>query len=240
MDKLIEYPSIEKFSDVLEKLQWKRDNQGYTDDFDFYGTVKLHGTNAGVVYDRETGNITCQNRNNILSLEKDNQRFYAWINREDRMSYLKDAFEAWGELFTKYENKPVAKIAFFGEYGGKGIQHGVAINEMERFFSIFETWIIFQDGTIFKSKNISIPFIVQSTRIFPINYININLKFTLKNDFSNLEECKLYMEKALDEVTNECPFAKQFGDTIGFGKGIVWHTYLNNGEMLQCKTKSGS
>ena len=54
----------------------------------FYGTPKLHGTNASIVFYKD-GSTQIQSRNNILNQHQDNMDFYKWMNPERVAFYQK-------------------------------------------------------------------------------------------------------------------------------------------------------
>ena len=45
----------------------------------FTGTIKLHGTNASVVYNPTTEDLYAQSRNNIITVDKDNAEFAFFV-----------------------------------------------------------------------------------------------------------------------------------------------------------------
>lgn len=72
--KFYPFPSIEQFRQVVSSVKRSDDYNNKDSDnttLTFQGTVKLHGTNAGIVLD-DQGNYYAQSRNNVLSIDKDN------------------------------------------------------------------------------------------------------------------------------------------------------------------------
>ena len=93
---MIRFPSIEQFRTVIRHVQQQTRYVGKDENGDaiynaskplptlkFRGTVKLHGTNAGIVYDFETDDFTYQSRERVLTLTQDNAGFMQWaMNHE--------------------------------------------------------------------------------------------------------------------------------------------------------------
>jgi hypothetical protein len=87
MKKHISYPKIAQFRNVVSNINREITFTGLDEDgnaiydpsikkptLTFKGTVKLHGTNASVCFNSESG-IWYQSRNNIITPEKDNAGF---------------------------------------------------------------------------------------------------------------------------------------------------------------------
>lgn len=249
--KHISYSKTPKISDAIYDIRLRlsytgKDDQGnptYNSDYvypklTFEGTVKLHGTNASVVYDN--GNIYAQSRENVLSINNDNAGFCFWV--ENNKEFLNDLFK---EIQNKYRIEPENKIVIFGEWAGKGIQKNVAINKIDKSFFVFGIKII--DAYITKIENdIEVPtsyWIDFKDLRFPNikNMYNI-FEFTtysVEIDLNNPKEVEDILNEITDQVEKECPVAKHFGIS-GLGEGVVWTTLLTingNTSKLKFKTK---
>lgn len=147
MKKMVKYPSIEQFRGVIATVLRQFNFVGLDDDGDaiydttkpkptltFKGTVKLHGTNAGVSYNT-TGGLWAQSRENIITVEKDNSGFAFFV-------------ESNKEVFINLINEIVKKsdhtidvntktITIYGEWCGGNIQKGVGITNLPKSFFIF-------------------------------------------------------------------------------------------------------
>src|ERR1044072_4822402 len=93
--KHISFPSIEQFRTIIANIN-RHHNVVWLDEqgeaiydttkpkpvLTFTGTVKLHGTNFGVVYNEIDG-IWAQSRENIITPEKDNagSAFFVQVNK---------------------------------------------------------------------------------------------------------------------------------------------------------------
>jgi len=202
------YPSIEQFRNVIRTVKSQHDFQGKDDDgspiykhlspyptLTFKGTIKLHGTNAGIVKTKE--GITFQSRERELTLTSDNAGFALAMSNKN----LDKLFS--GIRFEDY-------AAIYGEWCGGNIQKGVAITGLPKMFVIFgllidDVWCEFRD----RDNEQGIYNICQ----FPTYEIDI--------DFNNPE---LAQNKLIDltiAVEEQCPVGKYFG-VEGIGEGIVF------------------
>ena len=145
MKKMIKFPSIDQFRTVVSNINRQYNFVGLDENGEaiydpslpkptlkFKGTVKLHGTNAGVSFNEESG-MWAQSRENIITPEHDNAGF-AFFAHSHETEFLRMFFD----VATK-ENIDVDKntISIYGEWVGKGIQKGVGISNIEKSFFIF-------------------------------------------------------------------------------------------------------
>lgn len=129
------FPKIGQFKDVIRQIKEdarfeKLDDNGdpvYNDyplpSLIFNGTIKLHGTNAGIQLKK--GKLIPQSRNNVLNIQNDNFGFAAWVHtyHDDLLSHL------------NIEEDEVV----YGEWAGAGIQSGVGISNFDPAFYVFES-----------------------------------------------------------------------------------------------------
>ena len=91
MKKHISFPSIEKFSNIVGNVNRQYNFVGLDEAGEaiydltkskpvltFTGTIKLHGTNAGVCYNAVDG-LWVQSRENIITPESDNAGFAFFV-----------------------------------------------------------------------------------------------------------------------------------------------------------------
>lgn len=223
---MIKFPSVGQFRNVIRHVKTRAQYVGKDEAgeaiFDpskpiptlkFLGTVKIHGTNAGIVYDYATSETTYQSRERELTLTQDNAGFMlAQMKNEDR----------WRKYFEEYASlsPQLIKIAVFGEWCGRGIQKGVAVSELEKMFVVFATKFIFADGSARWAEQLAystgefsdIPG-VHSIEDFPM--------YTVDIDFNFPELAQNKMVEITEEVERECPVGKAFG-VSGIGEGVVW------------------
>lgn len=241
MSRMLKFPSIEQFRNVVKNVQNKAQYKGQ-DDFGeaimdrhakmptlkFEGTVKGHGTNAGVCCSAD-GEMWVQSRENIITPMKDNAGFAMFVQaREDAFNDLLVTARAIPEL-----RKGTETVAIFGEFLGKGIQKGVAVSELPKTFIIFamalvdgderrwftrkemedvvdccREYVLRPNGKIPETSNIY--FIYD----FPIYNIEI--------DFENPHNAQNILNEWTEKVGDECPIGKAFGIESACGEGIVY------------------
>lgn len=236
------FPSIEQYRNAIRNVKHKacfrgRDENGEPildlsapiPSIKYRGTVKLHGTNAGIVWNHDDLFLSYQSRERILSLTQDNAGFMLYMSsKEDTVrnifstivENLDERFDAYGSVVTN--------IAIFGEWCGQGIQKGVAISELPKMFVIFAAKVFYTDDTFGHEDTEEKSFWVDDSvlsqlhseedRIFNILQFPY---FDLVIDFNYPEIAQAKMIKITEEVENECPVGKYFG-VSGIGEGVVW------------------
>lgn len=179
----------------------------------FFGTVKLHGTNAGVSYSKEDG-LWYQSRKNIITPDKDNAGF-AFFAESRKGVFMK---------FMDYLHKDGYITTIFGEWCGKGIQKGVAIAELDKRFVVFAVKYtgIEDEGD---HCYIQPDFMSEDDNIYNIFDFKT---YEIDIDFNKPQLAQAEMVKLVDDVEKECPFAKEFG-VSGVGEGIVWSYFNEDG-----------
>lgn len=181
----------------------------------FRGTVKNHGTNAGIAKYAD-GHYEFQSRENKLSLNADNAGF---MNNLSHKPYerLFDGIE-----FTDH-------CVIYGEWCGKGIQSKVAITELDKMFIIFAVRIddVYQDMKNYQHLKMEEHRIYNILQ-FPHYYIDIDF------NYPELSQNKI-VEMTL-AVEDECPVGKYFGIS-GIGEGIVFEGFDSEGNRYIFKSK---
>lgn len=216
------YASIEQFKNVIKHV---RDNSNYHQvplpTLEFIGTVKLHGTNASVVFDMNEGSHTFQSRERELTLESDNAGFAMWgernidVLKETYLSVLEDDIEA--EL-------PL-KVAIFGEWCGGNIQKSVALNQLPKMFVIFNITLIDAEGKRTELTPDQISKCVHRTE--EIRCIYDYPTWSIDIDFNDPSAVQNQLVEWTLEVEKECPVGKAHG-VSGVGEGIVYTNFETN------------
>jgi hypothetical protein len=246
---MIKFPSIEQYRNAIRNVKQRVSYRGRDTDgqpildltapiptLKYRGTVKLHGTNAGIVRDYcnpTTDDITFQSRERILSLTQDNAGFMLYMSQHlDELrgmfdlieDSLPEGFDASGSIATK--------IAIFGEWCGQGIQKGVAISDVPKMFVVFGVKVFYDDQTFDSEtgetekafwlddeflQNIKNP----ELRIF--NILDFQT-YEIEIDFNFPEIAQQKMVEITEAVEKECPVGKAFG-VSGIGEGVVWKPY---------------
>ena len=223
--KMIKYTDINQFRQVVKHLRYV-DPENPCYDFPtlpFEGTVKLHGTNAGISYFPETDELSYQARTHPITIGKDNAGF----------AFFADSHKEYFRETLSSLSKDGYIVTVFGEWCGGNIQKGVAINGLEKMFVIF--------GMKYTNTEDELDHWYEKCYIEnpSINVYNI-LKFPtfhLDIDFNHPEIAQDRMITLVTEVENECPVGKYFGKS-GVGEGIVWCNYDSKGHRQHIfKTK---
>ena len=241
-NKFIKFSDIKQYRNVIHDIQTHAKYVGKDDDgniiydnsikaptITFNGTVKLHGTNSGVVFNPDN-DMWVQSRRQIITPEKDNAGFAFFVESH------KDIFKS---LHTQLlSNKPELSdkvIAYFGEWAGGNIQKGVAINGLPKMFVIFAVKVVnpddIEDNYYLKQED----FQFLSEPDANIYNIYDYKQYTIDIDFENPGFAQEEISKLVDEVEKECPVGKAFGK-IGTGEGIVWVGWYD-GQRYVFKTK---
>lgn len=194
-----EFPKIPQFRNIKKDLQYLSEKNPLPS-FIFEGTIKLHGTNAAVGYDAESGTIYCQSRRRIITPEEDNMGFAAWVMSEEALwkRYFQEVF--YGE-----------SALLFGEWCGEGIQKGVAISSIPKMFVIFEGYC---EGW-------------ESVRAYPevplANTYNIYdfPLYTATIDADSPELATERLRSFTEKVEECCPVGEALAGTKGTGEGVV-------------------
>jgi hypothetical protein len=241
MNSHIPFPSINQFRHVVSQVKRKASFVGLNEAGEpiynpaakfptlaFVGTVKLHGTNAAVVFTPDA--ITFQSRERVLTAEQDNAGFYAY------MSMYGPELEVLCQIIMRAAGKEMEcqsqpTIAIYGEWCGGNVQKGVAINGLPKMFVVFAVKI---DGEWFNEalptwtpsavNNMAVYSIYQ----FPKWFINI--------DFENPEAKQNLLGELTQAVEDQCPVGKHFGNN-GIGEGIVWRCIEDPSPDLWFKVK---
>jgi hypothetical protein len=251
---MIAYPETEQFRQVITQVnQYTRrleeDRDKELPVMKFIGTVKLHGTNSAIGYQRDRGHW-CQSRNNVLTPQKDNAGF------AQSLDSLADQF------FTEYvlPQSPVIReqyaqgrtIMIYGEWCGGNIQRNVAICGLTRMFVIFKIKI--RDATVITTedetetddiKNVDKQ---NSFWLEPKEWSNIKWHersiyniydfpiYEIEIDFQSPQLSQNKLIEITEEVERQCPVGTYFSKT-GIGEGVVWTEWAQTQGHLTFKVK---
>jgi hypothetical protein len=224
--KIYKFPSIEQFRNVIHEVSHRTRYRGREENGEiiyddsatlptllFRGSVKLHGSNGGIVwvwnplaFEYE---FQVQSRGNILTPTSDNAGFATFVYTRKTDALLAKVMKSVKDLgYTPQV------VSVYGEWCGGNIQKGVAINGLDKMFVIFavkidEMWLSDEQLMKIKSPEENIFNILD----YPLYHVEI--------DFNNPKEAVEKMTKMVIDVETECPVGKAFGKT-GIGEGIVW------------------
>lgn len=197
MKKFIHVQTPEAY---VSELEWHYENGKLPEVLVYQGSIKLHGTNAGIVV-HEDGTLTAQSRRRELTVGDDNLGFAKWLHGLGATV---------ADLFV--ENPPWNALTYtvFGEWVGKGIQSGVACCQLEH--KQFVAFACLVDGVYHPAPKMMAPF---------DNVMPVDLILHIRSDGSNFKRELVKARKLTEKIDAECPWAKERG-VVGAGEGIVW------------------
>jgi hypothetical protein len=243
--KMIKFPSIEQFKNIVADINRNYNFVGLDENGDaiydpsrpkpvltFKGTIKLHGTNAGVSFNMLEG-MWAQSRENIITPEKDNAGF-AFFVEANRGAFQNLFYDV---ITTHKINTSENTISIYGEWAGKGIQKSVAISNIDKSFFIFGVKITPHP----KDENDKpVAYWIDSSHLKCPDAKIYNIEdfktYTIDIDFNNPQLVQNQIIEMTLEVENECPVGKAFGQE-GIGEGIVFTHRTEDGKRFTFKSK---
>lgn len=234
--EFISFPSINQFRNtirqVVDRVQYNgRDEEGKVvfhqqtmprPTLKYRGTVKLHGTNAGVVVDIKSGEKFYQSRERQLSLIADNFGFMVYMSSKTAAIDVLTSYIL-AQQFDNPRGIP-STVAIFGEWCGGNIQGGVAIGQVAKMFCIFAVKLIYQGDLDDENNHEWIDIATIRDVEFPEDRIFNVLRFghwDLDLDFERPEVFQNHLVDTTISVETVCPAGLHFG-VEGVGEGLVW------------------
>lgn len=228
--KHYKYSKTPQFRNLIQDVRFRHDYKGRDENEDpiyentspyptlnFEGSVKLHGTNGSVVF-YKNGDKQYQSRENILTLSDDNSSFMREMSGKN-LDFISQSFE--------FENE----VVVYGEWCGKGIMRGTAINGLDsKIFVIFQVKVDGENFTDFgniKDHKQGIYNIYD----FPI--YNVEIDFNEPNGAVDI------VNKWIQEIEKNCPAGEKFG-LEGVGEGIVFRCVENPEYLFKSKGEKHS
>lgn len=234
----VKFPSIRQFRDVCKSVE--KVNKGvfsHLDEnntpifttsklpkLDFEGTVKVHGTNAGIcVWDDLE--VTYQSRNRLLSIGNDNAGFAGWAKSVGE--------KYWIDHLAPYLNTPKegyqTGVFVYGEWCGENIQGGVSITGMEKAFIVFSLVAV----TVKKDTGDLVSMEFLDKDFYELDFDNFGHRifhafdfdtFEVSLDFNDTDSMRTILDELRDKVEENCPVGALLNpkteNTIG--EGIVF------------------
>ena len=223
------FPSIEQYKHVIRHVKYSSTYRGQDDTgspihdwaaplptLTFEGTVKLHGTNAGITFNPD-GTYYCQGRNRILALGNDNMGFALYVHGSKIHETLKKIIDDNG--------LDCSTVTVYGEWCGEGIQKNIAISSLPKMFVIFAIrveesadvvkWYLPKE-LIFDSDKEKLSeekcYLIDSFKTFKMT-IDFNRPELVQNDIIDITL----------GVEEQCPVGEALKATENtVGEGVVW------------------
>jgi len=209
------FPSIEQFRHAIRKVVDRAHFVRLDDDgapmFDrtrplpklqARGTVKIHGSNAGVRVG-DDGELECWSRTRRISVDADNMGFARFVGEREG---------AFRRLLGSADNM------LYGEWCGKGILKGCAVHELDKMFVIFAISSTLNGDRIWLDLRDFAELEAPADRIYNVMRFG---EWALDIDFDHPAESQNRLVAMTEAVEAECPLGKHFG-VQGVGEGIVW------------------
>ena len=209
----------------------------------YQGTVKVHGTNGSLVKYAD-GRIYRQSKERILDITHDNIGFFEAMYTVP----VEVLFEQVEAIFVAKTGKEVKyPIEIAGEWAGKGIQKGVSVSEVPKFFMIFGVNVGMDNAeeedygwqSLADYCTVELP----EKRIFNamrFGFWTTNINFNRPADVQNT------LVELTTAIEADCPVGKALGATeCTIGEGIVWVPVDQNlakhtGLWFKCKGEKHS
>lgn len=204
------YRSIDGLSKIFTQM---RNQASYEErDFstlptlDFTGTVKIHGTNAGMrIENSQSSKVLPQGKDREISFQQDNAGFAAYC-----MTLPPQIVQ---ELYKAFNPSGTGVLTIFGEWAGEGVQNGVGVSSLPKHFIIFSAHV--DDRYVVVNPNYS----NHDYRIYNIYEIPT---YSIKINFAEPGDIEAQLSKITLDVEAKCPWASYRG-VDGIGEGVVWH-----------------
>lgn len=204
------YRSIDGLSKIFTQMRnqasYEKRDFSTLPTLDFTGTVKIHGTNAGMrIESSESNAVIPQGKDREVSFEQDNAGFAAYC-----MTLPPKIVQ---ELYKAFNPSGIGVLTIFGEWAGEGVQHGVGVANLPKHFVIFSVHVDDQYVPVNPDYN------NHDYRIYNIYEIPT---YSIKINFAEPGDIEEQLSKITLEVEANCPWATYRG-VDGIGEGVVWH-----------------
>lgn len=236
VQKVIKYPSTSQLRQVVRTVKEALTFDGIDDDDDgnikrktpeswvvpYVGTVKIHGTNGAIVFHSEN-DIVYQSKERILEIGADNQGFMARMMHVDHPRLLAQI-----KYICKVNHIDFTyPVEVAGEWAGRGIQKGVAVSDVNPFFTIFRIGVGKNEhGNIKWLSPLSLMGVTMADEDRIFNALDFGF-WRLDLDFSEPEGFTNIIVDITNKVEAECPVGVKFG-VSGVGEGVVWSPVYND------------
>ena len=254
--KIVKFPSIEQLRTVAHNaahhaMYVGKDEAGEpvfdrslpAPTLKFQGTVKLHGTNAGLGINTD-GTVWTQSREHIITPMSDNAGFSIYILTNNGV--YTDLLNA-ATYIKPIQTGEVMMV--FGEWCGGNIQKGIAITQLPKMFVVFGVALVNTAGEKVWFTSDEVTQLVTPFTSFIDNLYHIYQfpHFEIEIDFNRVHDIQNKLIEMTIAVEDECPVGKQLGGNMevnSVGEGIVWRCvtagFENSGYWFKVKGEKHS
>ena len=250
---MISYPETGQFRQVITSVEKhtrrrEEDRNKPLPVLKFIGTVKLHGTNSALAFNKESG-FWCQSRNNIITPQKDNAGFATHMTPIAEKFFNDLVLPTSAAIREQYEVGRT--IVIFGEWCGGKIQKNVAISGLPTMFVIFKVRVRHskeiattedtEDDADEETRTDS--FWLEPTHWPHLKWTEKSIynimdfqTFEIEIDFGTPKSVQNKLVAITEEVERQCPVGAHFQKT-GVGEGVVWTEWEKTFGTLTFKVK---
>ncbi len=216
---MYKFTHIEAFKSALHYAKKRSNPLNSANTFDprihFRGTVKLHGTNAGVMFTPEA--VVAQSRKRVITVEDDNYGFARFVHENEA------SFRALERRLRDVSGTPDdIPLVTYGEWIGPGIQKDVAVSALPK-----RQWVLFAMAEIHGDEKVyrDIGVYAHAEPIAPDircvmelkpEYIAMNVQ-----DELSVQEALEHIDMFTSQYEDKCPWGAHMG-VEGIGEGLVW------------------
>ena len=232
---MISYPATEQFREIITSVT-KHPHRNTEENgkpfpiLRFQGTVKLHGTNAAIVYQKGFG-FRCQSRNTIITPDKDNAGFARYIYPFAQEFLGRQILPSSSQIKRHYDRR--SSIVIYGEWCGSNIQRNVAICGCLKMFVIFKVRIGDAEPPLWLDPKQWLNVWWPEKRVFNIYEFPT---YAVDIDFNQPELARDRLIEITEEVERQCPVGAYFNQK-GIGEGVVWTEWAQTSGLLTFKVK---
>ncbi len=225
---MIKFPHISLLRNVLAYVQHVNTDPEVPEKYrvkepvQFVGTIKLHGSNCGVVWDLAEDTLTAQSRETTLTPEADYKGFAKFVvMRADRIREILTE-----QILLALPEEVTAKIALYGEWVGPGVARknkGSAVSTFDgKHWALFGAYVLFE-GEGEEPQDVShllygVELEGRIGTVYKAGQWNLTIDF---NDPEAVKAAEAEVQVEVGRVGEQCPYGKLYGLT-GAGEGIVW------------------
>lgn len=218
---MIRFSKIQAFKNVVKHV--RRHAALYPGPISFEGTLKLHGTNAGILV-HPNGTYIPQSRNRTLTIDRDNLGFATWALRNE----VDRDIRALAHAIGAYNGIRAEPIVVYGEWVGPGIQRGVAVSQLpEKQFVVFAAGVPHLDEEGNQTRRYldvqvpSVDFVNPAIGLRSIYEAGHAVARVDLHDRDATADFADRLNSMIEPIEEQCPWGEMF-NVDGPGEGYVW------------------